>query len=116
MKRMKPILPTLREKKRYLAFEILSENKINDPKKVSEAIWESSLDFLGTDGASQAGIWVLPDKYKNQKGILKVGHRYVEKLRTCLALIKTIGKKPVVVRTIGISGILKKTEKKFITG
>lgn len=116
MKQIKPILPSLKEKKRYVVFEVISENKMEDYKPVSEAIWESSLDYLGTDGAARAGIWVLPDKYNaaKQKGIVKVGHKYVDKLRASLALIQSINKHPVVVKTVGISGILRKAENKFI--
>jgi ribonuclease P/MRP protein subunit POP5 len=116
MKRIKPILPSLKEKKRYLVYEIISDTKINDPKVVSEAIWDSSLGFMGTDTAAKAGVWVLEDKFKNQKGVIKVNNKYIEKLRTSLALIKTIKKKPVVVRTVGVSGILKKAENKYIAG
>ena len=109
-KKLKPILPTLREKKRYLAFEIISKSKIKDFSSVSGAIWSSSLSFMGEIGAAKAGIWVLADKYDSnaQKGIIKVGHKHVNELKASLALIDKIENQDVIIRSSKVSGILKK--------
>lgn len=111
--KLKPILPTLRERKRYLAFEILSKSKIKDFSSVSSAIWASLLSFLGELGASKAGIWVLSDKYDadSQRGIIRVNNKYVNELKSSLSLIEDIGGKEVIVRSIGASGILQKASK-----
>ena len=79
MARIKPILPSLREKKRYLVFKVISDKKKEDFKAVSKAIWDCSLQFLGEFGVANAGIWVLPDKYNDNKkmGIIRVGHKYI---------------------------------------
>jgi len=110
--RLKPILPSLKEKKRYLSFEILSENNFSS-EDVSKAINESTLKFLGTLEAGKAGLLFLADKYKNNEGVLKTGHKYVDKVRTALALIKTIDNKEVIVRTRVVSGTLKRAISKF---
>lgn len=106
---MKPLLPTLKEKKRYLAFEVLSERDINF-SLVSKAIWNSALSYIGNKGAALAGIWLLNDKYRKNKGLIKVGHKYVDELKTSLALIKKINNEDVIVRSLGVSGILNKAE------
>jgi ribonuclease P/MRP protein subunit POP5 len=113
IKKIKPILPTLREKKRYLMFEILSKSKIKDFSRVSSAIWASSLSFLGEWGAAKAGILMLPDKYnaKTQRGIIKVNHKYVNELKASLVLIKRIEDDDVIIRSVTVSGILKKAAK-----
>jgi len=105
--KLKPILPSLKEKKRYLSFDIISSDSflVDD---VSKAVIDSSLSFLGTLGSGKAGVMFLKDKYKNNKGIVKASHKYVDKLRTSLSLIKNINNKPVIVRTNVVSGILKK--------
>jgi len=115
--KLKPILPSLREKKRYLAFEIVSKSKIKDFSAVSRAIWTSLLSFEGELGAAKAGIWLLPDKYneKTQRGIIKVTHKHVNSLKASLALIKNIENQDVIVRSLVSSGILNKATK-FIAG
>ncbi len=112
-KKIKPILPSLREKKRYLTFEILSKSKIKDFSSVSGSIWASSLSFLGESGTAKAGIWLLPDKYnsKTQRGIIKVSNKHVNNLKASLALIKQIEGNDVIVRSMTVSGMLKKASK-----
>ena len=114
--KIKPLLPTLREKKRYLAFEIISKSKIDDFSKVKEAILESATRFLGESGMAKAGILILPDKFnrEKQRGIIRISHKMTNELRASLTLIKRINEQDVIVRSLGLSGILKKAEKKYI--
>ena len=104
---MKPLLPSLKEKKRYLSFDIISEGKFS-VDDVSKAVISETLSFLGTFGSAKAGIMFLKDKYNNNKGIIKTSHKYVDKVRTSLSLIKEIDNKEVIFRTNVVSGILKK--------
>ncbi len=104
---MKPLLPSLKEKKRYLAFEVSKPIKF---KLVSKAIWDNVLNYLGTKGTAQAGIWLLNDKYKKNKGLIRVSNKHVDDLKTSLALIKKIDNKDVIVKSLGVSGILNKAE------
>ena len=105
---MRPLLSTLKEKKRYLAFEISKPIKLN---LASKAIWQAVLDYIGTKGAAKAGVWMLNDKYKNNKGLIKLNNKYVDDLKTSLALIKKIDSQEVIVKSLGVSGILNKAEK-----
>jgi ribonuclease P/MRP protein subunit POP5 len=118
MKGLKPLLPTLKEKKRYLAFEIISKSKIKAFSEVSKAVWASTLSYAGTKGAARMGIMLIPDKYNvaKQRGLIRVGHRNTDELKASLTLIKEIEEQPVIVRSIGASGILAKAEKKYIAG
>lgn len=108
MAKLKSLMPTLRERKRYLAFEVMSEKRIEG--RITSVIWRSILENLGVFGCAKAGIWVLPDKYdpEKQRGIIRVNHKHVDELRTTLAMIRSIEGEKVIVRSIGLSGILKK--------
>ena len=112
-KKLKPILPSLREKKRYLTFEIISKSKIKDFSGVSKAVWASLLSFMGEHGTAKAGAWVLSDKYNpaTQRGIVKVNHKHVDQLKASLALIKDIDGNEAIVRSIIVSGMLNKATK-----
>ncbi|MEM4242718.1 MAG: Rpp14/Pop5 family protein [Candidatus Woesearchaeota archaeon] len=110
MAKIKAILPSLREKKRYLAFEVLSKSRIKGFSGVSKAVWQGMLSFNGTRGVAQAGIWLLPEKYnaETQKGIIRVNNKHVDSLKAGLATIQEIEGVPAIVRSIGVSGSLKK--------
>ena len=114
--KLKPILPSLREKKRYLAFEVISKEKINDADSVSSAIWSCSLQFSGQLGAAKAGIMVLNNKWSPQlqRGIIKVSNKHVDAVKAALAFAGKIDGKDVIFRSIGVSGILNKAESKFL--
>lgn len=110
--KLKPILPTLKEKKRYLTFEIIADRQFS-VDDVSDAVQKSALSFLGTLETGKAGFMFLKDKYSNNTGVVKAGHRYVDKARTALALIQSVDNHDAIFRTRIISGTLKKSLSKF---
>ncbi len=115
---MKRILPSLRQKKRYLVFEIVSNKKISNFEPVSKAIWQKILAFLGELGASKAGIWILKEKFNPsmQRGIIKVNHLYLAHLKSVLLMVDKIGNQKAILKSVGVSGILKKAENKYLSG
>ncbi len=117
-KKIKPLLPSLRERKRYLAYEIISKEPITDSKAVSETIWKTALKYLGEIGCSEAGIIILSDKFnkKNQRGLIRVNHRSLDRLRATITLIRQVEGQDVIFRSVGASGIIKKAEEKYIAG
>ena len=114
--KLKPILPSLREKKRYLVFEVISKEKVKDIDAVSSAILQASLQFLGQFGAAKAGIVVLNNKWdaEKQRGIMKVSHKHVDDVKASLVFAKKIENKDAIIRSLGVSGILKKAENNFL--
>ena len=113
--KLKPLQPTLKEKKRYVAFEIISKGNIAFTD-AAKAVWNSALSFLGTHGASHMGIQVLKYNTSKQRGLVKVSHTMVDELKASFALITHINQQPVIVRSVGASGILAKADKKYIGG
>lgn len=111
---MKPILPSLRQKKRYLVFEIISNSKISKFKAVSDAIYKKVFECLGEFRTAEAGIMIIKFDNMKQKGIIKVNHNFVDLLKSALIMITKVGRQKVVFKSVGVSGILKKAEAKFI--
>jgi len=107
----KPLLPTLRTKKRYVVYEKISDKDIKN-KDVYNAIISSYKECFGKFGLGEAGI-MNSKIYKKNKGILKINHKYVDKLKTAMAMITEIDKKKVIIKTITVSGILKKAKTKI---
>ncbi len=111
--RLKAVMPTLKERKRYLLFEILPEDRKMDFSVVSREIRESMFDFIGTRGMSEASMHVLSDKYNNNRGIIRVNHTYVAHTKSALALITNMGESRVICKTVSVSGTLNKIKKTF---
>ena len=103
--KIKALMPSLREKKRYVAFEMMSHDDVSfqDAKNIIES---SCLSYLGELSYGKSGIMFLADKYRKNKGILRVEVKHLNDLKACLALAKD-----VQMRSLGTSGILNKAEK-----
>ena len=114
--KLKHILPSLREKKRYLAFEIISRERIGELNAVSNAVYSASMQFMGYLEAAKAGVMMLSNKWNQntQRGIIKVGHRHADAMKASLAFISRIENKEVICRSLGVSGILKKAENNYL--
>ncbi len=101
------LLPALKQKKRYIVFEIISDNKFS-ASEVQAAVKEALHSFLGELGIAKAGPMFIKEKYTSNKFILKVNHKYVDECKSALILIKTIKKRPVIFRSVITSGTIKK--------
>tara|TARA_Y100000310_G_C20463448_1_gene706442 strand:+ start:189 stop:527 length:339 start_codon:yes stop_codon:yes gene_type:complete len=110
---MKPLLPSLREKKRYLVYEVVSKDNVSK-LEVEKSIIGSCLQFLGELNLGKAGVISVGEVYKNNKGVLKVATRYVDEIKMSLGLIKEINGKKAIVNTIGVTSTLKKASTKYL--
>lgn len=111
--KMKPLLPVLREKKRYLAFEIISEQEI--PNNIaSKAIKESFINLFGLNGYANAGYLFLNDMYDPEKktGIIRVSTKEIDNFKTSLVFLNKINGKDALIKTKSCSGIIKKAKNK----
>lgn len=107
-------MPTLKEKKRYLAFEVVSDKGINDLKAVSDEIMAKALELVGNLGLAKAGIQILKYNKSLQKGLIRVNHKHVDELKAALTFIKKINNKEAIVKSIGVSGMLNKAEERYL--
>jgi len=113
MKKVRSVIPCWRERKRYLVFEVLSKSKIKAISDLSKAIWRSHLALCGELGAAYAGISLVEFDAKSQRGILRVNHDQLHNVRASMALVTEVGKEPAVLKSIGVSGILRKAEGRY---
>lgn len=109
MIKIKGLLPSLREHNRYVSFDVIS-NKKHDYKSVSNEIISSCKNYLGELGLANAGVMLISNKWNSdqQKGIIKTDRRYADHVRASLALIRKINNTKAIVRSLNVSGILKK--------
>ncbi|HLD49183.1 MAG TPA: Rpp14/Pop5 family protein [archaeon] len=109
----KMLPPTLRDKKRYIVFEIISEKPIEYGDFVN-SMWNLMLEFLGEFGTAEAKVWLIQNLYQEQKGVIKCAHDYVENVRAFLSLIQIIGETKSVVRILGVTGTIKSIKDKYM--
>jgi len=110
MEKIKPLLPSLREKKRYVAFEIVSEKQFSF-KQASEAVLDAALKYSGVKGLADMGLIILKEKFKKNKGVMRVCTKYTNSLKASFCLAKNIDKEPMILKSLGVSGVLKKMDK-----
>ncbi|MCK5107799.1 MAG: hypothetical protein KAQ83_03660 [Nanoarchaeota archaeon] len=109
---MKPLLPSLREKKRYVVFEVLTKDNIaNFPEK---EIKQAFLQLFGEVGLGEAGLIFLHNKYKDNKGIIRVNNKNVDKLKASFCMITKINNQKATIKSVGVSGTLKKAQDKYL--
>lgn len=103
------LMPTLKQKKRYVAFEIIAGTKFSFPE-IKEEMERAMKDFWGSSGISRAGPMILEEKFnfEKQKFLVKVNHKFVDELVSALILSKSIKNKPIIVKSVIVSGTLKK--------
>lgn len=106
------LLPSLKQKKRYVAFEVISDTKPSFSDTTS-AIIENYKKYFGIVGMAKSDLMILED-WKNQRGIIKINNKYTNELKMSLALLKNINNHNVIIRCLGISGIINKTRQRYL--
>jgi ribonuclease P/MRP protein subunit POP5 len=104
-------IPTLREKKRYLAFKIISEEPINRRELTGELL-DSICLLFGDTGASEINPALM--SYDGRYGILRCQKDRTSDTRAALACINRVRGGRVSIMVLGISGTVKGAMEKFI--
>lgn len=113
---LKQLPPTLREKKRYLVFEVLSRHKILPLAKAAKAIAFAYSSLHGERGSANAGLLYMARRSDDQaqRGMIRINRRNITDLKAALTLVKDVDRQDVIVRSVGVSGMMKKAEDKFV--
>lgn len=106
--KLKVLLPTLRTKKRFIKFHVISDKKF-EAKELSELLVEELSLMLGALEFSKGGVWFMRESFdeKKQEGIIKTSTKAVRKVRGTLALITRLGNNKVKIKTVKTSSTLK---------
>ena len=97
-------------------FEIISKSPIENFNDVKEEIINRSLELIGQLGVAKAGMQVMADCWnkEKQRGIIRVGHKSVDEIKAALTFIETINNQKVIVKSVGVSGVINKAKKKYL--
>lgn len=105
------ILPTMRDKKRYIAFEVVSEQPLKRWELQVE-ILNSAGSLFGDAGCSEMHLTLI--SYGGQYGIIRCAAGKTEETRAALACITDAAGGRASVIVLGISGTIKRAMEKFI--
>ena len=108
-KSMNPIPLSLRDKKRYLVFELISEQTLFE-RDVSFDLKNLLLKLFGELGLSKMNYQFIGFDEKLKKGILKCRHTAVEDLKAGILLLKEVNGVKILPRTLKTSGTVKKAK------
>ncbi len=110
---MKPVPPTLRMKKRYLAFRICCDEKVSKGEFIA-ALNQESLKFFGELLSSEFRLWLMDFDETNQKGFLVLNRGYISEVISSLTLISQLKGQKASIHVLGISGTIKNLKRKFL--
>ncbi len=104
-------LPVLRERRRYIAFELDSEDVIQKGDLLGE-MYSAQMSLLGDLGASENQLRLI--SFDGRFGLIRCSHERIEECRAVLATVSFVGSKRVAVRFRGVSGTIKAATEKYI--
>jgi ribonuclease P/MRP protein subunit POP5 len=106
------LLPSLRGRKRYLAFKMLPDDADTISRRdLTFELDRSSQSLLGDAGSSECKIRVL--SFDGTEGIVSCVHRETMRTRAVLATIYEIKGRRITFRVIGVSGTVKGAKRFF---
>ena len=108
---MKALPKSLREKKRYVSFEIISENSVSF-EEFKKAYTLTIKELVGMLGLAKTSLMVVKDQYKYPTGIIKTNTKSLKIIQAAFAYMKELNKQPIQVRSIKTSGLIHKLTEK----
>lgn len=112
--RIKRLPPTLRDRKRYVAFAVGCDDPLNRDE-VARLIWREAASFFGERAMASMNIRVLDFDEDSQRGFLACNHKAVGEVKVSLALVNNTDGRRVATTPIGVSGTLRALKKKFMS-
>ncbi len=104
-------LPTLRDKKRYIAFEVTSQQAITRQELTYE-ILSSTVALFGDAGCSEINPRLM--SFDGRYGIVRCAREKTQEARAALACVTNAKGIRVSILVLGISGTIKGAMEKFI--
>ncbi len=108
---MRSRFPVLRDRRRYMIFELLSEGEIS-PKDLMSEIASSQSSLFGDEGAAKNRLKMIT--FNGRYGLIRFSHKHVQETRATLATIHSIHGIRVVLHTKGVSGTIKSATEKYL--
>ncbi len=103
---MKRLMPSLRAKKRYVAFETASEGSL-ELQPVKKSVWDVMLRLFGEMGSAKIDAHFVDEQWKDGKGIVRCSPKGIDGLLASFAAVSLVNGKKTIIRSLGVSGTIK---------
>jgi RNase P/RNase MRP subunit POP5 len=104
------LLPSLKQKKRYLVYEIIAKEPVQEQYHTQLVLHLKS--DLGVLADATSGLQLV---HTNQsKGILRIDNMNVDRIKLMLGLVDNLGQKAAIMQSVLCSGILDKAKKQLL--
>ena len=118
--KLKPLLPSLRERKRYLVYTVITTSALQMPfshDAVTEAITTGYKQVYGELQLGQAGLQYFSEYYNQTQsaGIIRINHKQLPLLQTSLCYVTMINNEKVIIASKYVSGVLGKAREIMAT-
>ena len=100
-----------RQKRRYLALEVASEQPLNE-QTVMDAVQASVHRLFGEYGASRANLKLIKTIPEKRQFVICCSHKALEQIRAAITSTTAINGKNAAIHVLGVSGTLKALSKK----
>jgi RNase P/RNase MRP subunit POP5 len=106
-KKIKGLLPSLKERKRYISIKIEPVNAtiIRNP---TEELMQKIRNILGVFDSAEAGLMYLDYDQKNNVSFIRCAASTTDKVRASLLFIDELGAQKVILRSLKTSGMVDK--------
>ena len=111
-KSLNPIPLSLRDRKRYIVFEVLSEKKFSE-QEAMQAMNKTFLQLFGEIGLSKMNYSNVLFDSKNNKGIVKTNNDSLAEARSGILFLKSVAGIEVIPKILYVSGTINKAKSKM---
>jgi len=113
--RAKPLPPSLRHRKRYIAFRAESDRRLSR-REVGAAITCSALALFGETGFAELHLRLLEFNEQEQRGFVVCSHTQVRRVIAAMSAVSEIAGERVHLLPLGVSGTVRALRRKFLSG
>ncbi len=106
-------MPVKTVRRRYLAFKVLGSHNFSK-RDLSNESTRKMLKTFNKSEIEERVIWVIRYDQLAGLGIIRCGHKSVDKVKLVLKKVRTISGKPVTIDVIGVSGTIRALKKKYM--
>lgn len=99
-------MPSIKEKKRYMNIELVNLEKGSYIGRPLRELVEKINYHLGIFDAAGAGI--IPLDFKDDKAMIRVSAKYLDRVKASLLFIDELGSNKVILKTNKVSGSVNK--------
>ena len=106
--KQKPLLPVLKEKKRYYAYRVYAKQAL--PQRTGSQVIDELQRLLGVFDSARAGLLGIGFDASTGTGVLRTSNAMEGRVRQAMLLVSSLGEQRVMLRPITKSGILRKAK------